>query len=479
MKLRPGRTDNQGATLSDPPPSDTSFQKRLELKVAQNQALWSLGHVITSGSFLHYFIYDLDVDFRAISVVIALPELVGSLALFTRLLLQLQIGLKKVWAGTLIASRLVALGIPFCLLLDDNTHHSRHLVLLLIALLGVSEILQAFSYTAYVSWLSVLSPRSRWGELFAFRNIAKLGVLIIWATAVGFIRDALNDHYSQDKLELFYGGCFVTGCLLQLASWWPLRKIHDPETHIDVHRVDWSALVFSVFKQRSLRWLLLHSWTLAFFNGLTQSVFFFYSRNVLHISLTYSFVLLGLMRFVKLPVSYAAGKACDCGYDKQMLWGGLLLANAGLFFWFPASAEQTWWLVFCYFLWGFYASANIGGLNLLLKHVPSGDNTVQLALFHNMAGMLAGLSGLLGGYLLSEEFAAGDFILHSFDFEIFGLSLHLGGDSNNPAKYHTIILISLIGRYLALLFLLKVDPRPDRTAPGVDETVRTLNLGSD
>ncbi|QDU82751.1 Major Facilitator Superfamily protein [Polystyrenella longa] len=448
-------------------------QKQLEVGVAKNQALWSLGHVITSGAFLHYFIYDLDVSFAAISIVIALPELVGLFALFTRVLLQFQFRLKKIWTRCLFASRLVALGIPFCLLLDDNNHDNSHLVMLLLVFLGVSEILQAFSYTAYVSWLSVLSPRSKWGELFAFRNIAKLIVLMIWATAIGLIRDRLNTHYTRDDLDVFYVLAFVSGILLQLVSWWPLRKLPDTEVNPEIKRVDWGQLFHSIWRYPSLRWLLMHSWTLAFFNGLTQSVFFFYSRNVLDLSLTYSFVLLGLMRFVKLPVSYLAGKACDQGRDKQMLWGGLLLANAGLFFWFPSTAEQTGWLVGCYLLWGFYAAANIGGLNLLLKHSPPGDNTLQLALFYRVAGMLAGLSGLFGGYLLSEYFSAFSMPFSNSDpqlisdiyFEIFGWRWQLGGDPSEPGKYHTIILLSLLGRYFALLFLLKVDPHPQADQP--------------
>ncbi|MEZ6044413.1 MAG: MFS transporter [Planctomycetaceae bacterium] len=412
---------------------------------------WSLGHVITSGAFLHYFIYDLDIGFKEISIVIALPELVGFVAIFTRVLLNWNLGLKKIWLNLLFASRILAIGIPLLIYLDDDSHHSSSLVRMLLLFLAVSEMLQAFSYTAYISWLSVLSPRTRWGEMFAYRNIAKLVVMIIWATSVAYARDYLNHHYSPEQLELFYVICFLSGCLLQLCSVLPLLKLPESEVQDKVSQFSWGKLFAVLMQDSSLRWLMMHSWTLAFFNGLTQSVFFFYSRNVLELSLTYSFLLLGIMRVVKLPVSYLTGKACDRGYDKATLWGGLLLANMGLLFWFPATIEQPWWLVLCYFLWGFYAAANIGGQNLLLKHAPTSDNTLQLALFQRMAGTLAGLSGLLGGYLLTLKGP-----IPFTDIYIHDSVITLGNFSMNFTKYHVIILISLVGRYLALLFLFPV-----------------------
>ncbi|MAT16228.1 MAG: hypothetical protein CMJ46_13270 [Planctomyces sp.] len=429
--------------------------------MAVNQGLWSLGEVLTGGAFLHYFIYDLDVSFKAISVVIALPELVGCVALFTRLLLQFNLGLKRIWMRLLFASRFVAMLIPCCLYWEHTQGGNNDVIFLLICLLAAAEMLQAFSYTAYLSWLSVLSPQYRWGELFAWKNIAKVAVLLLWATAVGLTRDHLDHVYGKQALKFFYIGCFLFGCLLQISSFWPLRHLPDPEVDQEVHRLGWSDMIESILRKPSLRWLLLHNWTLAFFNGLTQSVFYFYMRNILHTPLAFFFLLMGVMRIAQMPVSYYAGRACDRGHDKRMLLWGLLFANAGLFFWFPATAEQPYWLVLCYALWGFYGAANIGGQNLLLKYAASRDNTLHLAMFHRIAGALAGTSGLIGGWLLSEYFEFDTSLISDMSLQIFGLELGLGLPDDDPVKYHTLILLSVVGRYAALLLLAGVSPRPD------------------
>lgn len=116
-----------------------------------------------------------------------------------------------------------------------------------------------------------------------------------------------------------------------------------------------------------------------------------------------------------------------------------------MIFWLLATPAQWWWVFGAYVLWGFWPAVNIPGRNLVLKLSPESDNTTQLALFRNVGGLIAGLSGLVGGFLLAEW--------KPLDFPVAGTGLRLDA-------YHVLFLISFAGRVTSVLWLLFIqEPR--------------------
>ena len=118
-----------------------------------------------------------------------------------------------------------------------------------------------------------------------------------------------------------------------------------------------------------------------------------------------------------------------------------MIAGSALVFWLLATPEHWWWLFVAYFLWGGFAAANISGRNLALKLSPRSDNTTQLALFRQVAGLLAGLSGLLGGVWL-DSLRESEFLIEwgSYRFE----------------SYQLLFVVSLFGRLTAVLWILPI-----------------------
>ena len=119
----------------------------------------------------------------------------------------------------------------------------------------------------------------------------------------------------------------------------------------------------------------------------------------------------------------------------------LLIASSGLIFWLMATKETWYYLFGAYALWGAYAGLNISGRNLLYKLSPRSDNSFELSLFRLVGGFFAGISGLLGGLWLNDLLEA------EFQMQIGSWEIH---------AFQLLFLISLLGRYLSVLWLIPV-----------------------
>ena len=252
---------------------------------------------------------------------------------------------------------------------------------------------------AYLSWLTDLVPETNWGRLFARRNIAQTAVLLVLPVASGYVQEAANG-VSPAAALLVYGATYAFGVVLMLASLLPLLRLPDiPVRPAAPVNSGWGVLR-DAWRNRPLRFLLIHNWWLAFANGLTQAAFFSFSAGTLGIGRGTYYLLSGTMQLAMIPVSWWAGVACDRSGSRAPLVWGVLVASCGLLFWLAATPER-WWLLFgAYLLWGGFAAANIAGRNLLFTLAPRSDNSAHLALFQQIAGLLAGISGLLGGLWL-------------------------------------------------------------------------------
>ncbi len=82
----------------------------------------------------------------------------------------------------------------------------------------------------------------------------------------------------------------------------------------------------------------------------------------------------------------------------------------------------------------------------MLKLAPPGDNATPMALFRQVGGLLAGLSGLAGGFWLDRLNAD-------------GFTLHLAGCE--LGSFQILFLTSLIGRLSAALWLLPIREPPE------------------
>ncbi len=416
--------------------------------------LWTAGYSLTTGGFLLYFAKELGADSRMIALLLVIPETVGVIGLTSRFWLKRFGSRKQIWLVCSIIARVVSLGIPL-LAFACFRPSSFSSLWLLAGLMGVMQIFQVVAYLAYLSWLSDLVDQKQWGKFFATRNIAKVVVLLIVPVAGGFLRDWWRKGASPEVALWAYVVAFVIGTLLMTLSLLPMLKLSDiPIRFIPINPQIKNMKRLHWFKNVSLRWLLVHNWWLAFFNGFTQSVFFLFLFTELKISLGWYYVLMGLMRLVKIPVSWMTGLFSDRGEDKKILMISILLASSAMIFWILATPAQPMWIAGAYLLWGIYAAANISGRNLLLKLSPPSDNSTELALFRQIGGMLAGVSGLLGGFILFEMFQPHQ---DTFLGKIVTNLYHDTFLSNGMlSSYQLLFAFSLVGRLLSVLWLLPI-----------------------
>ena len=157
--------------------------------------------------------------------------------------------------------------------------------------------------------------------------------------------------------------------------------------------------------------------------------------------MTTYYALSSLMLVLQIPLTIWAGRLSDRYGDRRPLIASTLAVSLALLFWLAAT-PATWWLLFpAYAIWGLFGVVNLCGQNLALRLAPPSDNTLHLAMFRQVGGLLAGLAGLGGGWWLDELLRA----------------------AADPARaetallpYQTLFLVSLIGRATAALWLLPI-----------------------
>ena len=146
--------------------------------------------------------------------------------------------------------------------------------------------------------------------------------------------------------------------------------------------------------------MLAQSWWLSCAQGLSQAALFKFQVDVLHIPLSMYYVLSSVMLGLQLPLAALAGRLSDRYGDRRPLMIALFAISPALLFHMVAT-PPTWWLLFgAYGLWGLFGVINVCGQNLALRLAPVSDNTVHLALFRQIGGLLAGVAGLCGGLWL-------------------------------------------------------------------------------
>lgn len=410
--------------------------------VAINQALWTAGYSFTSGGFLTYFARELGAAGLVMSFLLIVPETAATFGLAARWIIQKLGSRKRVFFTFSIAARALSLGIPL-LAFPTLRPPSIDPLWVMVGLLAVVEILQSIAYLAYLSWLSDLVSDRHWGRFFTIRNIAKLCVLLVVPVAGGYLRDWWRRDVPANVALWAYVAAFAIGTILQLLSLLSMRKIANVAVRAETTALPERRLLRDAFRDHSMRFLLIHNWWLAIANGITQTAFFFYlsGRTNLAVGLGTFYVLSGVMRIVKIPVSAFTGWFTDRRGHKWPMFWGVIIASCAMPFWLLATPEEWWWVFGAYAMWGAFATVNIAGQNLALTISPRSDNAAQLGLFRLIGGLLAGLSGLLGGIWLAA-------------LQQDGFAYDIGEYAFGP--FQLLFAISWAGRVTAAFWLLPI-----------------------
>lgn len=411
-------------------------------RVIAGQMLFTAGHALSTGGFLFYFAN----EFRPAAAVLALlqcmPEVAESAGLFVRPLVQKLGGRKWTWVSTLLTARMAALGVPL-MAFPAARPAGLEPIWIIIGCVAAWYVFQGMAYVAFLSWLSDLVPGYRWGRFFAKRNIAVIVVMLTVPLAASLLRNEWIAGLDAEAKRLSYVGIFVAGAVLAIASIVPLLGLPNVRMPAETaQRPTWRMLADAI-GHAPFRRLLIYGWWLSLAQGLTQAAFFKYQVDVLKIPVTTYYVLSSLMLGLQIPLTAWAGRLSDRYGDRNPLMISTFAVSGAMLFWL-AARPGTWWLLFgAYAVWGLFGVVNLCGQNLTLRLAPPSDNTVHLALFRQIGGLLSGIAGLSGGLWL--------------DSLLTGAATGAIADVIGP--FQILFAVSFAGRATAALWLIRVPNR--------------------
>lgn len=429
--------------------SNGPHDKLIVRRVMISQFLFMAGHSLTVGGFFNYFVNGFRPSALLMAAAMIVPETSQSLSVLGRIVIRRFPDRKRNWILFLIGGRLAAMLLPLALLWPETTTLAYEPLIFILACTAVWYLLQGISYVNYISWLSDLVPQYRWGKLFSRRQLAGLMVSLAMPFLVAWLRQHLLKGLPPEAERWSYSVLFIGGGLLALTSIIPLLSLSD-SFGIEKREANFKAAPRTLSLSRSFLLLLGGRWWLAFFQGLTQAVLFRYAVNTLHVSLEVYTTLTSIMVLTQMPMAWWGGKLSDRYLEKWTVFGSMVFLSCAMPCWLLAS-EQYWFpIVFAYVIWGGFGLLNVCGQNLCLKLSPQHDNSSHFALYDQVAGLVAGIAGLTGGFFLDA--------MVKTPLEWNGLPL---------PPVAVLLTISWIGRLTAALWILLVkQPVP---VPAIEE----------
>lgn len=427
------------------------------------QVLYTAGATLTSGSFLIYYVRQWTADSSTIAWFLILPETVHLAALSATYFIHRLGSAKRVWFWGAVIARILSLALAGTGYLDPDADHPDAVIPLLFGLLAMAECFRAISYVAFITWIAELWGRPRLGRLFGFRESAIITVSIVLPPVAAVFREWLASHPEVSDIRA-YSTVFILADLavflgVAVICFIPAKSsLQDdlPASGEDAARHSMESVrrvLSSLWHDRHVRRVLLTSLHLAAAQGLTQSVLFKYQFDELHVKLTTKALLETTMYVVQLPLAIAAGYLLD-RYDNRVIYAFGLAIVAGAMPCLLMAELDPRWLTATYAFWGAFAIVNVAGRSTLLRMVDHEDVPTATTIFRFGAGLMAAITGLLGGYWLDAAFE-GRYLI-----------VVLG-------PYWTIILVSAFGRITAPLWLLGW--RDERTFPRIAREVRNVD----
>ncbi len=404
--------------------------------IVVNQLLWTAGYSLMAGGAVPYFLKDLGASGFELSLILTAPELLGLVSLSTPGLSRILFSRKSTWLTTLLLSRLLLLTLPLMAISEAIVEQKAKLWIVIGAYAGAS-MLQAISYTALLSWLSDLAPARRYGRFFAAQELSSLAMKILFLVLAGVI--TRTAHGSAGKNLMGYAILFSIGIVLTAISLIPLWRFIDSRYREKSSEATLKGLQIRFGGIGRIWPLLMCNLHLAFCQGLTQSVFFGYQTKVLGLSLLTYNLLLSWLYAVQFVGGLWLGREIDARRGKMILVWSMLLVSLSMPCWI-VSAWWGWeWLIVAFTLWGGFVGVNLAYKTLLLRGL-SDDRQLGIAIFYSTGGLMAGVSGLIGGYWL-DQLLKNTSSADSF----FGTGM---------SPYHLLMVISWVGRVTAVAWLI-------------------------
>ena len=399
--------------------SETAFPPKPPQKIPKREIRTSLKALTTEGGFatvfasiiggalLSNFLLDLGASTVEIGLLASIPQL-------TNLLQPLGAYLgdrtsSRNWYSLFIfgSSRLLwLLVVPGIWLVSSSRMAAHQLVVLTLAIIWVTNIMEALGRASFFSWMAVLVPERLRGRYFGFRNsVVTLTNLI----AVPLLGLAVS-KWPGGSLSGF-GAVLVLGIVLGIISlvvhFWmtdvnpKLLQATDSDTD---HLSPWET-VFSFFQDANFLRFLIYAGFWSFAVNISAPFFNLYLLGYLNLDVSVVTLYNSLGAGANLLMLMFWGRLADrIGNRPVMITVGVLVALTPLL-WLEAGTSQFFLWVWFPFLHvvagGTWAAIDLCSGNLMMSVTPLRNQSIYFAIAAAVPGITGAIGITVGGYVAS------------------------------------------------------------------------------
>jgi HEAT repeat protein len=307
--------------------------------------------------------------------------------------------------------------------------------------------------SVYITWLSELVPASHRGWYFSRRHaIANVVALLVGFPASLFV-DALRDQGNLPEALTFV---FALGVIFGGISFWFYCRMPDT-LRSSVSRMSLLGhlkMLGQPLKDRPFRRLVVFLIVFVFAQMVAAPFFFYYAREVLHLSLLELQLLGGCMVAATLVSAPFWGQVSDTYGNKPVVFLSALLLGSGPLAWvFTYPGRDAWnmtVLVIGHLLAGVaWTGVIVGQGNLVLAVAKPETRGLALGVTQAITALVGGLAPLAGGEFMEHTKA------------LFG----------ETGRYSVLFTLNALLRLFSVAFLINI---ADPTSMRIREFLRHL-----
>lgn len=356
------------------------------------------------GVLLSNFLLDLGASPVSIGMLASIPQLLNLFQPLGAYFADRTTSRRRWSISIFLPSRLLWLTVAFAIFWGSSFHIVDHLVLveLTLAVILVTNIIEAFGRASYVSWMAPLVPERLRGRYFGFRN-SSIGLMNL--LAVPLLGLAVS-KYPGGTVQ-GYGVVLVVGIVFGLISLGCQFLITDVNPKLEsvsssnTAPVEGWETVLSFLKDANFLKFLLYSGLWSFAVNVSAPFFNLYLLHNLSIDISVVTIYNSLGTGANLLMLVIWGRLADrVGNRPLLVIVGMLVALTPLLWLFGNTDAISLWLWFplLHLLGGAtWAAIDLCSGNLLMGVAQTANRSIYFALAAAVPGVTGAMGIIVGG----------------------------------------------------------------------------------
>ncbi len=361
----------------------------------------TLFYSIIGGVLLSNFLLDLDASPVFIGLLASIPQLLNLFQPLGAYFADRSQSRRKWSISIFLSSRLLWLIVAIAIFFRDSFHNLL-LVQLTLAIILVTNIIEAFGRASCVSWMAALVPERLRGRYFGFRNSCVNLMNLLAVPLLGLV----VSKYPGGTVQGF-GVALIIGIVFGLISLGYQLLMTDVNPQLEsvsstntFPSEGWET-VLSFLKDANFLKFLLYSGLWSFAVNVSAPFFNLYLLDKLSIDVSVVTIYNSLGTAANLLMLIIWGKLADrVGNRPLLVIVGILVALTPLLWLFgKCNAISLWiWFPLLHLLGGAtWAAIDLCSGNLLMRVAPIANRSIYFALAAAVPGFTGAMGTIVGG----------------------------------------------------------------------------------